>query len=139
MFTAKALRDNCTISLFSGMQFGRNLYYIEGASINQPGGSAWFLLISMLRSTFDRSQGLGTCVLGPDEKEPRDPVAQAAWQNLIRQRLQCRAKPYPTSIVTFRFSHVVANSAFAPRESIGLDQPLRIADTRLSPVTFNQF
>ena len=101
IFTSRNISGEKTLSAFLGVRFGKDLYYLEGASVEKPGGAAWHLLISMLRLAYEESRGSGKCILGPDDGSERD---QIAWENLRRQRLQCVARPFPTSIVTFSYS-----------------------------------
>ncbi len=101
LFTAKFTRRRDVVSLYCGVLFGSNSYYLEGASISDPKGGAWLLLIAMLQQAYIDTNGVGKCLLGPDDGTEKD---QTAWENLRRQRLQCRAVAHQTSLLSFTYN-----------------------------------
>jgi hypothetical protein len=82
------------------VQFGRQAYYVDGASIRENGGSAWYLLTDVIRKSWDICP-TGMFVMGFDGPGLRDQFA--GWDNVLRQRQQCRVSQIPTSVVTFDY------------------------------------
>ena len=98
--SARLTDGRTLLSAFCGMQFGALAYHLESASVEACGGAAWHLLTSMLLRAHQRSGGQGLFVMGPDH---HDQDGAKTWEGLRRQRLQCRATPFPSSVVTFSF------------------------------------
>ncbi|WP_428540641.1 hypothetical protein [Rhodopila sp.] len=83
------------------LRWGDHLYYTDGASTQDNGGSAWFLLTQTLRAHY-LACPKGKFVMGYDPAI-RWSEDTTRWSNLLRQRQQCRARSTPTSIVVFRY------------------------------------
>jgi hypothetical protein len=84
-----------------GLQFGDRLYYTDGASLEDNGGSAWYLLIELLRKAKE-AHPAGKFVMGFDPVVPWTDAA--GWQNVLRQRQQCRVSASLTSVVVFDYN-----------------------------------
>lgn len=92
-FIATASGGGQTLSLFSGICFGSNTYYLEGASRVSNGGATWHLMLAMLREAFERAP-TGKFVMGITEKDA----------DLARSRQQCRVTGHETSVVSFSYT-----------------------------------
>jgi len=95
--TAVAIADGQALAAFSGIEFGKNMYYLTGGSEADNGGAAWHLMLMVIRRAYDRTHGSGKFLMG---------IAQnggPGWEGLARSREQCRATDFPTSIVTFTY------------------------------------
>lgn len=94
-------------AVVSGVRFGRHVYYLDGASVADNGGSSWYLLIDILRQT-QTAYPTGMFVMGPDQAAFH--IGRAGWDNLLRQREQCKASNFPTSLVTFDYGCIDTTS-----------------------------
>jgi hypothetical protein len=84
-----------------GVRFGDKFYYTDGASVQGNGGSAWYLLIELLRRT-QQEHPQGQFVMGYNPVIPFSDVE--GWSNVLRQREQCKVRNFPTSVVKFVFA-----------------------------------
>jgi hypothetical protein len=82
----------------SGVEFGNNFYYIDGASLPDNGGASWYLLIETIRRAFHKN-ARGRFVMGVDRGLLGN---KPGWENLNRSRQQCRVSRFPSSIVNFQ-------------------------------------
>lgn len=83
-----------------GLLYGDRFFYTDGGSIKDNGGSAWYLLTDALRLAKEKFP-TGKFVMGHDPVEPSNLVG---WDNVLRQRHQCKVSNYLTSVVTFSVS-----------------------------------
>ncbi|MBU8541459.1 GNAT family N-acetyltransferase [Falsiroseomonas tokyonensis] len=81
-----------TLAMFSGIHFGGNTYYLEGAAPADNEGASWYLMLAMLRQSHEQNPE-GRFVMGV-----ADPDA-----NLSRSRDQCRVSEHPASVIAFRY------------------------------------
>ena len=95
--TATARSGADCLATYSGVEFGGNSYYLNGASTPDNGGAAWHLLLAMLRRAWDRGPGPRKFVMGTVQA-PDD-----GWEKLDRSRQQCRVSAFPTSVVDFAY------------------------------------
>ncbi len=115
--TAVAIISGSVVATFSGIEFGQNTYYLTGGSEVNNGGAPWYLLLLLIRRTYDRTHGTGKFLMGTVQK------SGPGWDGLARSRKQCRVTDFPTSIVTFTYcaaSDEAPSGMQQPR-----DQPLR--------------
>ena len=85
----------------SGIEFGRNTYYLTGGSQVRNEGVAWHLMLTAIREAYDRTLGSGKFLMGQVRKS--DP----GWDSLAKSRQQCRVSEFPTSVVTFAYRLVL--------------------------------
>jgi GNAT acetyltransferase-like protein len=83
------------VACFYGIEFGHNVYYLEGGSQPDNHGAAWYLMLEMIRQAYDRSRGTGKFLMGTTQD------GRPGWAGLARSREQCRVTDFPTSVVTF--------------------------------------
>jgi hypothetical protein len=81
------------------LNYGKQVYYVHGASTTDNGGSAWHLMIALLHATQRAAGSGGRFIMGYDQAQQR--IRWPGWENVIRQRQQCRTVAAPTAIVTF--------------------------------------
>lgn len=95
---ARAQGAPCAV--VSMVEYGPAVFYMEGGSTLPNAGAAWQLLIAMIERAW-RRDGSGRFVMGFEDAALRD---SAGWANLVRSRLQCRARPVDSSQVRFSYS-----------------------------------
>jgi hypothetical protein len=88
------------LAYYSGIAFGRNHYYLEGAARPGEPGTSWYLLLEMIRRAFDATGGQGKFVMGSDDGTQ---AGDKQWEGLRRSRQQCCATKFPTSVVRFTY------------------------------------
>lgn len=91
-FIAAVRSEGRTLGIFSGIRFGGNTYYLEGASTPGNEGASWYLMLEMLRRA-QAHDPQGHFVMGIVTED-----AKLTWS-----RAQCRVADHPTSIVVFRY------------------------------------
>lgn len=94
---------------FMGFEFGTHTYYIDGGSRSINSGAAWYLQKSILRRTWERSQGHAKFVMGYVDYAIHDEMVSGG---LLRSRRAINASEYDTSIVTFLYER--------PREGLSV-------------------
>ncbi len=92
--------DGMNLACFYGAEFGQNTYYLEGGSAQKNGGTAWHLLIAMLRRTYERTP-TGKLIMGYVDYSTHDEEKSAG---LLRSRQACRVSDYATSTLKFRYT-----------------------------------
>lgn len=98
-WTGWIVHSGRTAAVMTGIDYGNNLFYIDGASLPDNGGAAWHLLIETMRQSYQRHPH-GRFVMGVD----RGPAGnKEGWENLERSRQQCRVSRFPSSRVQFRY------------------------------------
>ena len=94
-------RDGTDVrAIFSGVEFGPATFYMEGASSGANDGISWHLLIAMIERSYHR-HSKGRFVMGHEDEDLRTSIG---WDNLVRSRLQCQAKPSLSDEITFYFA-----------------------------------
>ena len=83
------------------LRWGEKVYYTDGASIRDNGGSSWYLMTEIIRAHY-RECPKGNFVMGFDPVTPWGEDTKQ-WDNLMGQRQQCRAGSKLTSVVVFRY------------------------------------
>jgi len=91
--------DAETLAVQHTVEFGSQMYYLDGASARDPGGAAWLLQLDLLES-LHRMWPDGKMLLGYTDL----PVVDQSAQGLLRSRNSLRASGWETSIVTFDWS-----------------------------------
>jgi hypothetical protein len=81
-----------TTAVFSGIEFGPNTYFIQGACRVPNNGTAWHMFLTLLRDAFERSPH-GKFIMGANN--------EAAGPTRFQQ--ECRTSAYLTSIVQFTY------------------------------------
>lgn len=89
-----------TLARYLGINFGRNVFYMESAAEQDHPYAASFLLKEMIRRGFEASNGRGHFIMGPDDHQQR---GTPAWDGLVRSRQQWNAVGRPTSVLTFAY------------------------------------
>jgi hypothetical protein len=79
-------------------KYGKQVYYMHGASTADNDGSAWHLMIALLQAA-RQADGTGRLIMGYDQ--PKQHIRWPGWENVLRQRQQCRTETSPTAIITF--------------------------------------
>jgi hypothetical protein len=93
-YTAKVVHKGQTSAYFSGIDFGSSTFYIDGASLADNGGSAWLLILAMLRRSW---QPNGKFFLAMYE-------VNSVWvgrENILLSRQQCRPVELPNTVLDF--------------------------------------
>src|SRR5690242_8071860 len=85
-------RRKRTTAVFSGIEFGPNTYFIQGACRCPTNGTAWHMFLILLRDAFERSPH-GKFIMGANN--------EAAGPTRFQQ--ECRTSAYLTSIVEFTY------------------------------------
>jgi hypothetical protein len=96
-FVSRVVFKGATVAYLSGVRFGPHIYYIDGASHPDNGGAAWFLLTETVRDMFSQMPN-GKFIMGADRP---DNGRWEGWDNVLRQREQCRVAHFPTAVLTF--------------------------------------
>ena len=109
-----------TTAVFSGIEFGPNTYFIQGACRVPNNGTAWHMFLILLRDAFERSPH-GKFIMGANN--------EAAGPTRFQQ--ECRTSAYLTSIVQFTYR----NSALKFSRLVRSPLPSRSA-VRLWPLGF---
>jgi hypothetical protein len=78
--------------------FGDQFYYTNGASLKDNGGSAWYLMMEIIRKVKGQSP-TGKFIMGFNPIVPDS--NRVGWANVLRQREQCRVSNWKVSIVVF--------------------------------------
>lgn len=94
-----ARAEGRALGAFYGAEFGRNTYYLDGASAAQNFGASWRLLFTMMERAFSRAP-TGKFVMGYVDYALHE---EARGGGLLRSRRACRVSDYSTSIVRFRY------------------------------------
>lgn len=102
--TAIASDAGTDLAAISGVEFGAHTYYLTGGSVPDNGGSAWHLMLQVIRQAYDRTGGTGKFLMGPVRQ------LDAGWEDLAQSRAQCRVTEFPSSIVTFSYSGAFQDS-----------------------------
>jgi hypothetical protein len=89
-------------AVVSGVEFGENVYYIDGASLPDNNGASWYLLIETMRRAFHKNPR-GKFVMGVDRGLSGN--NKPGWENLNRSRQQCRVSRFSSSVVKFQVRH----------------------------------
>lgn len=97
-----------TLARYLQITFGRNSFYMEAAADGDHPYASSYLLREMVKRSFERSNGVGHFVMGPDD---HGQSGTASWDGLARSRLQWNASPHPTSILEFEYSGPVARQS----------------------------
>ncbi|CAM6055282.1 unnamed protein product [Sphagnum tenellum] len=63
-------------AFMSGVRFGEHIYYIDGASLEDNGGSAWYLMLKNIKMFYDAHRG-GKFIMGSDP-----PGTATIWDGL---------------------------------------------------------
>ena len=96
------------LASYTGVRFGRQFSYLEGASGDDTRGASWYLLMAMIERAFEETDGNGLFVMGSDDgTQAGDP----AWEGLRRSRRQAAATSVPTAVVSFSYADVPARDA----------------------------
>ncbi|PHK96312.1 hypothetical protein CR162_02935 [Pseudoroseomonas rhizosphaerae] len=95
-FIAVARGGGQDMAAFAGIDFGPNTYFLDSGARDTRNGTAWHLMLAMLRRAYGRAPE-GHFVMGA--QYARDPVDEG----LHFSRRQCRAAFLPTSEVSFRY------------------------------------
>jgi hypothetical protein len=98
---AYLVADDALRAFYVGISYGKNFYYLEGASEPNNGGASWYLLMTMIERAYRQSKGMGNFIMGSDDGTQ---TGTAAWEGLRRSRQQCRATSFETSIVRFSYN-----------------------------------
>lgn len=99
------------LASYTGVRFGRQFSYLEGASGDDTRGASWYLLMAMIERAFQESDGNGLFVMGSDDgTQAGDP----AWEGLRRSRRQACATSVPTAVVQFRYARVPVRESSTP-------------------------
>lgn len=101
-YAAFACNDSENFASVSGINFGENNYYLDGGRAEASHGAAWYLMIAMLRNTYNISP-TGKFVMGYVDYAIHD---DAVGGGLLRSRHSCRVAEQATSIVSFSFDPV---------------------------------
>jgi hypothetical protein len=96
--SSRMLADGQVVARYLGFDFGQTSFYFEAASSHVETGASAYLLKAMIEDTFNRTQGRGIFIFGPDDHRQQ---GQQVWENLVRSRAQWNAKPHPTAIIEF--------------------------------------
>jgi hypothetical protein len=95
-YTAKVTHSGRAAAYFSGVDFGLDTYYLDGASLPDNGGAAWLLMLKMLRRAW-RANGkvfISMYEAGSD---------WAGKYNILLSRQQLRVTEFPCEIVTYQY------------------------------------
>ena len=65
-----AIADGQALAAFSGIEFGKNMYYLTGGSEADNGGAAWHLMLMVIRRAYDRTHGSGKFLMGIAQNGP---------------------------------------------------------------------
>lgn len=79
-------------------RFGNLTYYFDGASSSDAGGTSWFLMLEILKSTYEESP-TGKFLMGYSHKAT---LGQPIGIGLERSRAALRVRNWSTSVITFR-------------------------------------
>lgn len=85
------------VGVFSGIQFGRSLFYIDGGSLPGNRGLSWTLLVGMIRMAYERDPK-GFFVFGWELE------GSTEAKELIWSRQQCNISERPSSLFEFTYA-----------------------------------
>lgn len=88
------------LAAYLGIEFGRNTYYWESASVPNNHGAQWALLISAIKEAYERDPR-GRFVMGYVNYALYD---EKVGGGLVRSREAVRAVDFATSVVVFRYA-----------------------------------
>ena len=103
--SAAIIEGEHPVGVFSGIQFGRSLFYIDGGSLPGNRGLSWTLLVGMIRDAYERAPN-GFFVFGWELE------GSTEAKELIWSRQQCNISERPSS--QFEFTYV-ADAALTAR------------------------
>ncbi|AMJ59553.1 hypothetical protein [Bosea sp. PAMC 26642] len=94
--SAAVIRGDRTVGVFSGVQFGRSTFYIDGGSLPGNRGLSWTLLITMIKAAYTAAPKgffiFGWVLEGGNESK-----------ELIWSRQQCNIAERPSSLFEFAY------------------------------------
>jgi hypothetical protein len=96
-YTAKVTHSGRTAAYFSGVDFGLDTYYLDGASLPDNGGAAWLLMLKMLRRAWRANGKVFISMYAPGRNS-------AVRDNILFSRQQLRVTEFPCEVVTYRYA-----------------------------------
>jgi hypothetical protein len=96
-YTGKVTHLGRAAAYFSGVDFGLDTYYLDGASLPDNGGAAWLLMLKMLRRAWRANGKVFISMYEPGSD-------WAGKDNILLSRQHLRVTEYPCEVVTYQYT-----------------------------------